>query len=902
LVQWMSIRASRSSFHSLVAVAIGLTCAAALAIGLTVWWLRADAIRNASRDASNLATVLAEQIANSIHSIDLVLTEIQGHKQIVEIQAPTDLESVLRSEDTYQFLTERLSHLQHAELIGVVDKNGRVLNTTQQRRVPPIDVSDRPPFRYFKNNDDKGIFISDGLIERVKGTQVILFCKRINGVDNTFLGMVVIAVKLTYFQNIYNSIASLPDQAFLLLHRDGSVIVRYPDSVSRTGLKMPPESPWHRLVSEGGGQYRSPGYFDDEARLVAVRPVRDYPVVVNLAESETAALAVWRQQAMSIGIGTLLVMLSSAFLVRGLGKQYHKLATSEATLADKARELQGANTKLDAALNNMSQGLVMFDASARLVVCNERYLEMYGLSPEVVRPGATLREILEQRIANGSFRADDLQQYLSDLDTMMRERMVVGRITNLKDGRIISVVNHPIAESGWVATHEDVTEEKRAKERIAYAAHHDALTGLPNRALFCDHLEQELKRVRRGERLAVLYLDVDRLKRVNDTLGHPVGDKLLKGVADRLRDCVRDTDLVARLSGDEFAIIQTSIDLPSDAATLAKRARDAIVKPFDLEGHQVMVDISVGISIAPNDAAEMNELLKTADIALYEAKNTGRGTFCFYEPEMNSRMQVRGKLERDLKGALANGEFELFYQPIHSLKDSSINSFEALLRWHHPERGMVSPAEFIPCAEEMGLIVPIGEWVLRAACAEAAKWPEDIKVAVNVSSIQVSSKTLINVIVGALASSGLSPDRLELEITESVFLKNTFANLATLRQAHELGVQFAMDDFGTGYSSLSYLLSFPFDKIKIDRSFIADLTGKGKSRAIVRAITDLARSLNMCVTAEGVETTQQLEQINMLGCTEAQGYLFGHPRAATDLRQLFLRRRKDKEGITNQVA
>ena len=318
---------------------------------------------------------------------------------------------------------------------------------------------------------------------------------------------------------------------------------------------MPAESPWHRLVLQGGGHYRSPGYFDGEARLVAVRPLHDYPLVINVAVSETAALATWRIQAITLGIGTLLVMFCSAFLLKALSKQFRDSKLSETTSTE-------ADAKVDAALNNMSQGLVMFNSSDRLVVCNQRYLDMYGLSPEIVRPGCTLREIVEHRAATGSFCADDIEQYIADILAAVGQGTIFSKITSLHDGRIISIVNHPIADGGWVATHEDVTEEKRAEERITYAAHHDALTGLPNRKLFCEQLEQALKRVRRGERLAVLYLDLDHLKRVNDTLGHPVGDKLLKGVADRLRGCVRDIDVVARLSGDEFAIIQTSLDRP----------------------------------------------------------------------------------------------------------------------------------------------------------------------------------------------------------------------------------------------------------------------------------------------------------------------------------------------------
>ena len=887
----MSIRAAQSSFHFLLAITAGLTCTSALAIGLTIWWLHSDAIADASTDSSNLATVLAHQMDNSLQSIDLVLTEIKNREENRGAQTPNDIDRVLRGEDTYQFLTERLSRLQQAEFIALADKDGNLVSTTRQWPSSKISLSDRAYFQHFKNNDDKAVYISNSLIDRAKGLQVIIFSKRINGANNAFLGVAVVGVRLAYFQQIYGSIASISHQSFLFLHRDGTIIVRYPDPKNRAYESMPAASPWHQLVLQGGGQYRSPGYFDNEPRLVSVHPLRDYPLVVNVAVSETAALATWRIQAITLGTGALLVMLCLAFLLKAQSKQFRRLATSEATV--------------EAALNNMSQGLVMFDSSNLLVVCNRRYLEMYGLSSDIVRPGGTLRELVEHRAAIGSFGADDVEQYITDIQAAIGQGAVFSKITSLRDGRIISIVNHPTADGGWVATHEDVTEQKRAEERISYAAHHDSLTGLPNRKLFCEQLEQALKRVRRGERLAVLYLDLDHLKRINDTLGHPAGDKLLKGVADRLRGCVRDIDLVARLSGDEFAIIQTSLDGPADVVDLAMRAREAIHEPFDLDGHEVTVDISVGISMAPNDATDLNELLKTADIALYEAKNTGRGIYCFYQTEMNERMKTRSKLERDLQSALTNGEFELFYQPIVNLEDNKIKTFEALLRWRHPERGLVSPTEFIPIAEETGLIVPLGEWVLRQACAEAAKWPNDIGVAVNISSVQLTNKNLANAVIGAIASASIPAARLNLEITESVFLQNTAANLATLKRLHELGVQFSMDDFGTGYSSLGYLLSFPFSKIKIDRSFITDLPTKKGSRAIIRAIIDLARSLKIRVIAEGVETAQQLEQLRRLGCTEIQGYLFSPPRPVAEIRQFFLPNRKGGQGVVSiesQVA
>jgi diguanylate cyclase (GGDEF)-like protein/PAS domain S-box-containing protein len=434
---------------------------------------------------------------------------------------------------------------------------------------------------------------------------------------------------------------------------------------------------------------------------------------------------------------------------------------------------------------------------------------------------------------------------------------------------------------------EDVTERKRAEALIAHQANYDALTDLPNRVHFAEQLDQALTRVRRGERLAILYIDIDHFKGVNDSFGHAIGDALLKKFADRLRGCVREIDSVARLSGDEFVIIQRSIDGPSDAAALAMRIREAIKAPYDLNNHPTVVDSSIGIAIAPNDSTEPDELLKAADMALYEAKTRGRGTYCFYESEMDEGIKARSKLELDLRKALASGEFELFYQPIVNLQDNRITSCEALLRWHHPERGLISPAEFIPIAEEIGIITQLGEWVLRTACAEAATWPDDINVAVNFSPNQLTSNNAVQVVVSALAASAMPAHRLQLEITELVFMKKTFATLATLRQLHELGVRIAMDDFGTGYSSLSYLLNFPFNIIKIDRCFIKDLADEDNSRSIVRAIVSLTASLGMTTTAEGVETEQQLEQIRVLGCTEMQGYLFSPPRPAAEIFRMF---------------
>jgi diguanylate cyclase (GGDEF)-like protein len=403
---------------------------------------------------------------------------------------------------------------------------------------------------------------------------------------------------------------------------------------------------------------------------------------------------------------------------------------------------------------------------------------------------------------------------------------------------------------------------------------------------FHELLRQMLAKSKRGEHFAVFCLDLDHFKDVNDALGHPLGDLLLKAAADRLRRCIRETDFVARLGGDEFAILQADACQPTDATALANRLVEEISAPYELGGHQVVVGLSIGIALAPNDGMDPDELLRNADMALYRAKADGRGLYRFFEPAMDARMQARRSLEIELRKAITNGEFELFYQPLVDVQTEQVTGFEALLRWQHPLRGMIPPSEFITVAEETGLIVPLGEWVLRQACAEAVTWPSDVKIAVNLSPNQFKSKTLLLTVVSALAAAGLSPRRLELEITESVLLQDSEATLALLLELRGLGVRISMDDFGTGYSSLSYLRKFPFDKIKIDQSFIRDMSDHDDSLAIVRAVVAMGSGLCIGTTAEGVETARQFDQLKLEGCTEVQGYLFSPPRPAAEVKEL----------------
>ena len=557
---------------------------------------------------------------------------------------------------------------------------------------------------------------------------------------------------------------------------------------------------------------------------------------------------------------------------------------AEAARRTSEQHARRKSAQLEAILANMNQGLCMFDSDRRVVLCNEKYARMYGLPPDIIKEGMPVQEIIKLRVDRGLYAGADPAIYLEDrAEPIFRASY---EVEELNDGRAIAISRHPIPDGGWVTTHTDITERHRIEKQVAHAASHDTLTNLANRTLFTEEMKQALTRLRqRGKGFAVYMLDLDKFKDINDSLGHPAGDNLLEQVAQRLRSCTRRSDTVARLGGDEFAIIQRTEqqDQQKCVARLANRIIDAIGAPYDIDGNKVTIRASIGIALAPTDGGTVEELVKNADLALYRVKAEGRNAFRLFETKMETEARSRRVLESELRSAISQRQFELHYQPFVHAGTRQIAGFEALIRWRHPQRGLISPAEFIPIAEDTGVITELGAWVLRQACTDATHWPPEIKVAVNLSPAQFKSGNLVESVSGALFESKLPPGRLELEITESVLLQKTTENLEILRHLRSLGSRIVLDDFGIGFSSLSYLQKFSFDKIKIDKSFVEDIQSKNCSMAIINTINRLSKELNITTTAEGVEREEQATLLMAAGCNYMQGFLFARPQPASEL-------------------
>jgi diguanylate cyclase (GGDEF)-like protein/PAS domain S-box-containing protein len=552
----------------------------------------------------------------------------------------------------------------------------------------------------------------------------------------------------------------------------------------------------------------------------------------------------------------------------------------EEALFQQSSELARINLRFDTALSHMTQGLCMFDENKRLVVWNRRYAELYNVPAELLKVGTPYEVIATDRVSRGWLKGDTsseaVKAKIAELSNLPRDSR---RIDELADGRFVQLSRQPMPGGGWLSMIEDITERRRAEAEIVHLARHDVLTGLANRAEFNERLDEVTRRSKQcGAPITIMMLDLDKFKAVNDTLGHPVGDLLLAEVGRRLKSTIRETDLLARLGGDEFAIIQQGTSNQHESAiALALRIINAIAKPFDLNGHEASIGVSIGITMAPEHGSEPGELLKHADLALYEAKASGRNDFRIFNASMLEVVHTQQSAEDELGQAIANGEFEMHYQPVVEMKTGQVCGVEALVRWRHPTKGLIEPDHFIPLAESSGLINPLGEWILQQACKDAISWPEHIKLAINISVVQLNKGNLFEVILCALVESGLAPERLEFEITETSLLDNRETHLATIRQLKNLGISIALDHFGTGYASVTCLTNFPFDKIKVDRIFTKDVLNRRDYAAVVFSALALAHGLGVIATVEGVETEQQFEYMRQAGADLAQGYLFGRP-------------------------
>ncbi len=869
----------------------GALLIAAIAIGATIMAgnFRERALRSSERELENTVLLLARHFDQQLEDFQVVQKDLIAFMRSSGIATAENYKRRMSGHDIHLMLKSKIEALSYVGGVNVFDAEGNLINASAGWPLPTVNVADRPYFRTFKSGPQSPEMLVEPVYSRITGAWTTVIARKVTGPKGEFLGAIGRGIEAINFEKFFATVALGPDATIAMHHSDGTLLARYPHVADMVGKNFKTGPATQRQIFErprSTSRLTSP--IDGQDRLISSRALTNFPIVIIASTTTSAALADWREQiGLLITITGLSVLAIAALLLLVVRKLSHQHRASR-------QRLSLEKQRLDTAVNNMTQGLLLFDAKQHLIICNKRYLEMYGLSAEIVKPGCSFREVIAHRKDTGSF-VGDVDHYVEVVmrDIAHRNAMVI----STPDGRSIQIVNEPVPDGGWLATHEDITERRRAEERITHLAHYDALTDLPNRTLFHERLKRELSHAAPDRQLAVLYIDIDEFKSVNDSLGHMIGDELLKSVASSLVACARKTDFVARLGGDEFAIVQTGIEDIDDVMKLVSRIFGSIRSPYQCLGHQVTTDASIGIALAPRDGPDIDQILKNADLAMYAAKAAGRRTYRFFETDMEAEVRARRSLEMDLRQALVDGGFEVYYQPCLDLQTNAITGCEALVRWRHPQRGMISPAEFIPLAEDTGLINQLGEWVLTTACKEAVSWPGNIRLAVNVSPIQFRSGTLALKVMAALAASGLAASRLELEITEAVLIRDDEAALAILHDLRAIGARIALDDFGTGYSSLSYLQRFPFDKIKIDRCFITDIAEPEGSSSIVQAVVNIAADRHMTTTAEGVETEQQRDLLRELGCSEMQGYLFSPPKPAADIRALLSAHRQGPDAV-----
>jgi diguanylate cyclase (GGDEF)-like protein/PAS domain S-box-containing protein len=834
---------------------------------------RERASQNAVKRGGALARVFEEYISRTIKGTDSQLLLLRNFYE----QNPEHFDFANWA-DRNKILSDLTIQFSVVGPDGVIKLSS--LGPIQSR----IDISQIESFSVHANSAGDKLYISAPVLGHISGKWSLQLTRRLTAADGSFGGTIGASIDVHQLETFYNSVDVGPDGVITLLGYDGIIRARSGrDTAAKQfiGGSVIKSKALGLLRQAPAGSFwtdaERAGQFDGVIRLISYRAAGGLPLIAIVGLSEDDIF----QQALSTAsqyrqIGSLLTII--VLLAMAVG------ARRQAQLSSAATSMERMNRRFDATLESLPQGLCVFDCENRLVICNRRYSEMYGLTPDQITPGTSLHDILAIRSAAGNAPREGIQH--------VEDRLRNGTQSTsgyfdyeLCDGRNVAVSREPFPEGGWLAIHQDITTQKKAEKQIVYLARHDALTGIANRAVLQERMEEASSRLRRqGDAFAILLLDLDGFKYINDTLGHAGGDGLLKQLAHRLKSSVRETEIVARLGGDEFAIIQSGEPNPREAAIgLAVRLLELVAQPFDLDGHNVTVGTSIGIALAPEDGVDPGELLKKADLALYRVKSEGKNNFRLFHTEMSGHAAARVLLIHDMRGALTRDEFELHYQPVIDVKTCRPCAVEALVRWRHPIEGLILPDRFIGLAEETGLMEPLGEWILERACTDATSWPDNIKVAVNLSAVQFRSGKLFDVILCALVETGLSPERLELEITESVLMQNKENSGVVIEQLKNIGVSIVLDDFGTGYSSLSYLTMFPFDKIKIDKSFTQGLTSRAACAAVVASVLTLSRGLDMTVTAEGVETKQQFELLRAAGVNRVQGYFFGRPTPFAEL-------------------
>lgn len=871
--------------------AITILVAAALATGFIFARMWSDAVEDAKGEVGNIASIFAEQTSQSVKAIDLVLDDLVTRVAWLSVENQDDFRQKLVDREEYDHLVARFNRLPQAEVLGFVDANGDVLLTTRGWPTPAMHVVGHDPFEFLKANRDAGLFVGVPVRNTANGNWTVYFGRRIESRTGEFLGIVTAGVPPAFFLGISDG-ASVVDGLYArLLREDGTIYVTNPQEENRLGEKTLQEAEWLDLVAKGGGVLRTASTTTGTARFTAVQPVAGYPLVVDVGRSESSVIAIWRARVVPIAIASVLLALLMAVLTAFLLIQFNRaiqrqsqLRERDERLAHTSKEREVATARFEAALAHMRQGLAVFDGDDRLVTCNDTYPSMYRIDPRLLPPGTPFATILDLRVANGAYSGDDPALYVERHLRLAESRPAnFTQIEQLRDGRFFMSSKQRMPDGGWLTIQEDVTERELAVAHLKYLASHDPLTGLANRSLLIERLRELHAAGETPGLVGLLMIDLDGFKAVNDKFGHAIGDALLENVAARITAGVGSDDTVARLGGDEFAVLHISKEAdPHLLVTLGSAVLARLHEPFQIDRHVLKIGASIGVATAADGTIAPDAVLRRADLALYSAKSSGRNRVVAFDKAMEVVITSRRELAADLDAALDGGSLEVHYQPIVNADTRATIAMEALARWRHPKLGAVTPAEFIPLAEETGQILRLGELVIERACESARHWPPRVSVAVNVSAIQVAQGDLPGLVSRHLKSAGLPGTRLEIEITESALLADDDRVRQTLDDLRAMGVRIVLDDFGTGFASLSNLTRFSVDRIKIDRSFISQLGSHAGSTAIVEASTMIANAFGVLVTAEGVETMAQRNLLRRMGVVQLQGYLYGAPAPAGD--------------------